>query len=156
MIRFSRNDVLGYLFLQVPSHALMGISRDGGTMALSPLGEACLRMDLTAIHEILEKLGYKDDEGAATEVCLSVIILRNRFQCFYLHTLNHIFSILSYEDILSSYPCSCFTCVHSTCLLSLWIIWFVAISLIQRNPNSQRASRCCFKFKKRCSTHFNC
>jgi BR-signaling kinase len=26
-------------------------------------------MDLTAIHEILEKLGYKDDEGAATEVC---------------------------------------------------------------------------------------
>ncbi|WMV55621.1 hypothetical protein MTR67_049006 [Solanum verrucosum] len=54
--------------IEVPSHALMGISRDGGTMPLSPLGEACLRMDLTAIHEILEKLGYKDDEGAATEL----------------------------------------------------------------------------------------
>ncbi|KAF3625445.1 putative serine/threonine-protein kinase [Capsicum annuum] len=53
---------------EVPSHALMGISRDGETMSLSPLGEACLRMDLTAIHEILEKLGYKDDEGAATEL----------------------------------------------------------------------------------------
>ena len=35
---------------------------------LTSLGDACLRMDLTAIHEILEKLGYKDDEGAATEV----------------------------------------------------------------------------------------
>ncbi|KAH0777889.1 hypothetical protein KY290_009300 [Solanum tuberosum] len=54
--------------IEVPSHALMGISRDGGNMPLSPLGEACLRMDLTAIHEILEKLGYKDDEGAATEL----------------------------------------------------------------------------------------
>ncbi|XP_009796958.1 serine/threonine-protein kinase BSK7 [Nicotiana tabacum] len=53
---------------EVPSHVLMGISRNSETMALSPLGEACLRMDLTAIHEILEKLGYKDDEGAATEL----------------------------------------------------------------------------------------
>ncbi|CAN1300815.1 Serine/threonine-protein kinase BSK7 [Linum perenne] len=35
---------------------------------LSPLGESCLRNDLTAIHEILEKLGYKDDEGVATEL----------------------------------------------------------------------------------------
>ncbi|OIT28280.1 PREDICTED: probable serine/threonine-protein kinase At5g41260 [Nicotiana attenuata] len=53
---------------EVPSHVLMGISRNSETMPLSPLGEACLRMDLTAIHEILEKLGYKDDEGAATEL----------------------------------------------------------------------------------------
>lgn len=76
MMGFSCDEVL-ILVLQVPSHALMGISRDGETMSLSPLGEACLRMDLTAIHEILEKLGYKDDEGAATEVCLLVIVLRN-------------------------------------------------------------------------------
>ena len=80
------------LVLQVPSHALMGISRDGGTMPLSPLGEACLRMDLTAIHEILEQLGYKDDEGAATEVCLSVIILRNQYPHL-VHTFP--FSVLS-------------------------------------------------------------
>ncbi|KAK1420837.1 hypothetical protein QVD17_22728 [Tagetes erecta] len=35
---------------------------------LSPFGEACSRMDLTAIHEMLEKVGYKDDEGAASEL----------------------------------------------------------------------------------------
>lgn len=55
-------------FLQVPSHVLMGIPQGGEVVSLTALGEACLRMDLTAIHEILEKLGYKDDEGAATEV----------------------------------------------------------------------------------------
>lgn len=38
------------------------------SLSLSPLGEACLRMDLTAMHEILEKIGYKDDEGTANEV----------------------------------------------------------------------------------------
>ncbi|KAL8543665.1 hypothetical protein ACS0TY_004294 [Phlomoides rotata] len=46
----------------------MGIPEGGEVVPLSSLGEACLRMDLTAIHEILEKLGYKDDEGAATEL----------------------------------------------------------------------------------------
>lgn len=46
----------------------MGILHGAAALPLSPLGEACLRMDLTAIHEVLEKLGYKDDEGAATEV----------------------------------------------------------------------------------------
>lgn len=47
----------------------MGIPHGAAAMNLSSLGEASLRMDLTAIHEILEKIGYKDDEGAATEVC---------------------------------------------------------------------------------------
>lgn len=59
----------GMIPLQVPSHVLMGIPHGAAALPLSPLGDACLRMDLTAIHEILEKLGYKDDEGAATEVC---------------------------------------------------------------------------------------
>ncbi|OMO79520.1 hypothetical protein CCACVL1_13616 [Corchorus capsularis] len=54
--------------VEVPSHVLMGIPHGGAAVPLSPLGEACLRMDLTAIHEVLEKLGYKDDEGAATEL----------------------------------------------------------------------------------------
>lgn len=58
--------------LQVPSYTLMGISRGPATservLSLTPLGEACTRLDLTAIHEILEKLGYKDDEGIANEV----------------------------------------------------------------------------------------
>lgn len=55
--------------MQVPSHVLMGMPQGGSAMPLTPLGEACLRMDLTFIHGVLEKLGYKDDEGAATEVC---------------------------------------------------------------------------------------
>ena len=50
----------------------MGIPRESSTSLqqkpLSPLGEACSRVDLTAIHEILEKVGYKDDEGIANEV----------------------------------------------------------------------------------------
>ncbi|XP_054824253.1 serine/threonine-protein kinase BSK7-like [Prosopis cineraria] len=53
---------------EVPSHVLMGIPHGTNALPLSPFGEACLRMDLTAIHEVLEKLGYKDDEGAATEL----------------------------------------------------------------------------------------
>lgn len=35
---------------------------------LSPLGDACSRMDLTAIHEILEKIGYSGDEGVTDEL----------------------------------------------------------------------------------------
>ena len=61
--------------MQVPSHVLMGIAH-GEALPLTPLVEACLRMDLTAIHEILEKIGYKDDEGAATEVCFLLIRLK--------------------------------------------------------------------------------
>ncbi|MBA0658268.1 hypothetical protein Goklo_010489, partial [Gossypium klotzschianum] len=57
---------------EVPSHVLMGIphgmASSKQTMVLTPLGEVCSRMDLTAIHEILEKIGYKDDEGIANEV----------------------------------------------------------------------------------------
>lgn len=57
---------------EVPSYVLMDMPRGGAssveTLPLSPLGEACLRMDLTAIHEILEKIGYKDDEGTTNEL----------------------------------------------------------------------------------------
>ncbi|XP_012486695.1 serine/threonine-protein kinase BSK8 [Gossypium raimondii] len=53
---------------EVPSHVLMGIRAGADAVPLSPLGESCVRMDLTAIHEVLENLGYKDDEGAATEL----------------------------------------------------------------------------------------
>ncbi|XP_071692831.1 serine/threonine-protein kinase BSK7-like [Rutidosis leptorrhynchoides] len=51
-----------------PSRVLMGIPQGDTDTSLTPLGDACLRMDLTAIHEILESLAYKDDEGAATEL----------------------------------------------------------------------------------------
>ncbi|KAG6744189.1 hypothetical protein POTOM_052899 [Populus tomentosa] len=57
---------------EVPSYVLMGIREETVSstlpLSLTPFGEACLRMDLTAIHEILEKIGYKDDEGIANEL----------------------------------------------------------------------------------------
>ncbi|XP_044494762.1 serine/threonine-protein kinase BSK3-like [Mangifera indica] len=53
---------------EVPSHVLMGIPHSASFSPLSPLGEACSRRDLTAIHEILENLGYKDDEGVTNEL----------------------------------------------------------------------------------------
>ncbi|KAG8044020.1 hypothetical protein GUJ93_ZPchr0458g22710 [Zizania palustris] len=58
--------------LETPSYELMDIPRGGVasvlSLPLSPLAEACSRKDLTAIHEILEKTGYKDDEGTANEL----------------------------------------------------------------------------------------
>ncbi|XP_022986860.1 probable serine/threonine-protein kinase BSK3 [Cucurbita maxima] len=56
---------------EVPSYVLMGISHGNASskqISLSPFGEACSRTDLTAIHEFLEKAGYKDDEGVANEL----------------------------------------------------------------------------------------
>ncbi|KAK4787668.1 hypothetical protein SAY86_011501 [Trapa natans] len=53
---------------KVPSHELMYIRSISTAIPLSPLGEACVRKDLTVIQEVLEKLGYKDDEGAASEL----------------------------------------------------------------------------------------
>lgn len=48
----------------------MGISKATVVLPtmLSPLGKACARMDLAAVHDILLKSGYKDDEGAENEV----------------------------------------------------------------------------------------
>lgn len=56
--------------MQIPSHALMGITKTEQVLPvmLSPLGKACARMDLTAVHDILLKTGYKDEEGAENEV----------------------------------------------------------------------------------------
>lgn len=76
-------------------------------LLLSPLGEACSRMDLTAIHEILEKLGYKDDEGIANEVSISML--------FQYHTspfhLSHFWG-----GLLFMFPCCCASlstlCIH--------------------------------------------
>ena len=60
----------------------MGIRHGNGSpkkVSLSPLGEACSRLDLTAIHEILEKVGYKDDDGVANEVSYLHILFH--FRC---------------------------------------------------------------------------
>ncbi|RXH77581.1 hypothetical protein DVH24_039552 [Malus domestica] len=46
---------------EVPSFVLMGIPHGTFWSSLSQLGDACSRRDLTAIHEIRENIGYKDD-----------------------------------------------------------------------------------------------
>ncbi|CAH8366228.1 unnamed protein product [Eruca vesicaria subsp. sativa] len=61
----------------VPSYVLLGIIPHGAASpreatSLSPLGDACSRLDLTAIHEILDEVGYKDDEGTANELSFQV------------------------------------------------------------------------------------
>ncbi|XP_074263312.1 serine/threonine-protein kinase BSK3-like [Silene latifolia] len=53
---------------EVPSHVLMGIPHSASSLPLSAIGEACSRRDLTAIHEILEAIGYKDDDGVTNEL----------------------------------------------------------------------------------------
>ncbi|KAH0728302.1 hypothetical protein KY290_004004 [Solanum tuberosum] len=52
------------------SHVLMGLTKTPVVLPtmLSPLGKACARMDLTAVHDILLKTGYKDEEGAENEL----------------------------------------------------------------------------------------
>ncbi|KAK7312442.1 hypothetical protein VNO77_36305 [Canavalia gladiata] len=56
----------------VPSCVLMGIPdrslSSKETVSLTPFGEACSRRDLTAIHEILVDVGYKDDDDVANEL----------------------------------------------------------------------------------------
>ncbi|RVX14338.1 putative serine/threonine-protein kinase [Vitis vinifera] len=55
---------------EVASHVLMGLTKTTVVLPtmLSPLGKACARMDLTAVHDILLKTGYKDEEGAENEL----------------------------------------------------------------------------------------
>lgn len=55
---------------EVASHVLMRITKTPVVLPtmLSPLGKACVRMDLTAVHDILLKTGYKDEEGAENEL----------------------------------------------------------------------------------------
>ncbi|XP_058098493.1 serine/threonine-protein kinase BSK1-like isoform X2 [Magnolia sinica] len=52
----------------VPSYVMLGIPKHEEAPPtpqhpLSPMGEACTRMDLTAIHQILVMTHYRDDEG---------------------------------------------------------------------------------------------
>ncbi|CAI9292362.1 unnamed protein product [Lactuca saligna] len=61
----------------VASHVLMGLIKTVTPVAVavavvptivSPLGKACARMDLTAVHDMLLKTGYRDEEGAENEL----------------------------------------------------------------------------------------
>ncbi|CAK9144866.1 unnamed protein product [Ilex paraguariensis] len=55
---------------EIASLVLMGLTKTPVVLPtmLSPLGKACARMDLTAVHDILLKTGYKDEEGAENEL----------------------------------------------------------------------------------------
>nr|XP_009767983.1 PREDICTED: probable serine/threonine-protein kinase At4g35230 [Nicotiana sylvestris]XP_016485204.1 PREDICTED: probable serine/threonine-protein kinase At4g35230 [Nicotiana tabacum] len=53
---------------EVASHVMLGIPKNEEAPPtplhpLSAMGDACSRMDLTAIHQILVMIHYKDDEG---------------------------------------------------------------------------------------------
>lgn len=63
----------------------MGLSKTPVVLPtmLSPLGKACARMDLTAVHDILLKTGYKDEEGAENEVGYVYLLSRwNKIFCY--------------------------------------------------------------------------
>ncbi|GMH16335.1 hypothetical protein Nepgr_018176 [Nepenthes gracilis] len=52
----------------IPSHVMLGISKQeelpsSRQRPLTAMGEACSRMDLTAIHQLLVMTHYRDDEG---------------------------------------------------------------------------------------------
>ncbi|CAH2039328.1 unnamed protein product [Thlaspi arvense] len=54
---------------EVPSHVLMGLPQSGTFVSpLSPFGEACSRKDLNAVLEILDEIGYKDDEDVSRQL----------------------------------------------------------------------------------------
>ncbi|XP_073028774.1 serine/threonine-protein kinase BSK2-like [Primulina eburnea] len=55
---------------EVASHVLMGFTRTPVVLPtmFSPLGKACARIDLSAVHDILHKTGYKDEEGTDNEL----------------------------------------------------------------------------------------
>ncbi|KAJ6736497.1 SERINE/THREONINE-PROTEIN KINASE BSK11 [Salix viminalis] len=56
----NKPDVLSYVMLGIPKHEEAPPTPQH---PLSPMGDACSRMDLTAIHQILVMTHYKDDEG---------------------------------------------------------------------------------------------
>ena len=61
------------MMMQVPSYVMLGIPKHEEAPPtpqhpLSAMGDACSRMDLTSIHQILVMTHYKDDEGT-NEVC---------------------------------------------------------------------------------------
>lgn len=56
----NKSDVPSYVMLGIPKHEEAPPTPQH---PLSPMGDACSRMDLTAIHQILVMTHYKDDEG---------------------------------------------------------------------------------------------
>ncbi|KAK9053726.1 hypothetical protein SSX86_023809 [Deinandra increscens subsp. villosa] len=77
---------------KVPSYELMGVQTTTSLSPLSPLAEACLRMDFTAIHDVMEKLSSKDDEGRTTEFIehgpmISPMVYARRSLCYLMNEM---------------------------------------------------------------------
>lgn len=60
---------------------------------LSPMGDACSRMDLTAIHQILVMTHYKDDEGT-NEVLILRLLATQKFVIFALKYALYCFLVI--------------------------------------------------------------
>ncbi|PIM97539.1 Serine/threonine protein kinase [Handroanthus impetiginosus] len=58
----NKPDVPSYVMLRIPKHG-EAQSTTPPPHPLSPMGDACSRMDLTAIHQFLVMQHYKDDDG---------------------------------------------------------------------------------------------
>ncbi|KAJ6829004.1 putative protein kinase superfamily protein [Iris pallida] len=56
----TKSEVQSYTMLGIPKHEEAPAAPQ---RPLSPLGDACSRMDLTAIHQVLVMAHYRDDEG---------------------------------------------------------------------------------------------
>jgi BR-signaling kinase len=59
----TKSEVPSYVMLGVPKPEEVPKAPPAPQHPLSPMGEACSRMDLTAIHQILVSTHYRDDEG---------------------------------------------------------------------------------------------
>lgn len=69
---------------------------------LSPLGKACARMDLTSVHDILLKTGYKDEEGAENEVSKYIAVLL--FGCLWIPYQYAVCAFSSWSHIYGEIP----------------------------------------------------
>jgi BR-signaling kinase len=88
--------VYNFMFItkQVPSYEMLGIPKieeeappspppppPAPQHPVSPLAEACSRMDLTAIQQILLTTHYRDDEGS-NEVSIRAVWLQTSAGCY--------------------------------------------------------------------------
>jgi hypothetical protein len=112
--------------MQVASHVFMGITKATSVLPAiySPLGKACAGMDLSAVHDILLKTGYKDDEGAENEVTNNQIYsasdLCHQFVMNFPLPLCFIFPLNSIDNLfIKIYFLNCFLVPSTRTLVSL-------------------------------------
>lgn len=107
----------------------MGVSKTPVVLPtmLSPLGKACARMDLTAVHEILLKTGYRDEEGAENEVS-QLIAINKRDNVVVSHPF--FFFLQNNRDILLSWGLKLFFFLEFAYVLEMLSLLFVLISFI--------------------------